>query len=238
MASTFLSQTKLVIFDVDGVIFDIIDAIRDTVKTGMEKYQLQLDFQEAMEEVSRTLEIVQTMPIPQMILNANEVLNIKLLEGKTVLQKLRIGGSFYGDYRSRKASCRIFPGIKEILAKLYAEGFKCAILSNNKRSYVLDALAKEDLAKYFSQILGFNEVTHTKPHPEGLLKILALEQCPPEQAIFIGDMPTDIQAGNNARLRTVAVTSGLSSKTKLAAQNPTRVVENIQELHDLFFASP
>lgn len=232
--STVLQNTKLVIFDVDGVIFDIIDAIRETVKAGIEKYQLKANLQDAMMEVARVMEIAQTMPMPLLIYNGNELLDIKLLEGFTLLKKLRIAVSMYSDFRQRKEKCTIFDGMEEIIKGLANKGMKLAILSNNKRSYVLEALQKRDLAKYFQNILGFNEVSKTKPDPEGFLKILQLEGMKPDQAIFLGDMITDVQGGRNANIRTIAVASGLCEKAKLEAEKPFALVNNVAELKKLF----
>jgi len=237
MGSTILENTKLVIFDVDGVIFDVVDAIRDSLKFGMEKYHLNGDFQAAMEEIARVLELAQTMPIPKMVLNSNELMDIKILEGLTVLKKLRIAVSIYSDYRTRKESCTLFKGIKELIEGLHSKGYKLAILSNNKRSYVIEALAKEKLEDKFNQILGFNEVSNTKPNPEGLFKILNAENLTSDQAIFIGDMPTDIQAGQNANIRVIAFASGLSSKEKLTTFNPFKLVSSVPELSKLLLGN-
>jgi HAD superfamily hydrolase (TIGR01509 family) len=234
MSPNVLDNVKLVIFDVDGVIFDIIDAIRETVKEGLEKYQIKANLQDAMPEIARVMEMAQTIPIPQMILNAKELLDIKIFEGFTVVKRLRIAVSIYSAYRAKKENCQLFTGIDDIIKGLSAKKYKLAILSNSKKSYVLDALQKKDLAKYFNNILGFNEVTKTKPDPEGLLKILQLENVKPEEALFLGDMMTDIQAGRGAKIRTIAVASGLTEKAKLEGEHPFAVVDNIPNLKQLF----
>jgi pyrophosphatase PpaX len=234
MAPNALANIKLVIFDVDGVIFDIIDAIRDSIQEGIEKYHLKQSLDDAMPDISRLMELAQSMPIPEIILNANELMDIKIFEGLTVLKRLRIAISIYSKYRARKDSSQLFPGIEDVIKGLSNKGIKLAILSNNKRSYVLEALKKENLEKYFSNILGFNEVSKTKPDPEGLIKLLQLEEVKPEQALFIGDMATDIQAGKNAKIRTIAVASGLTVKEKLQSENPFYLINNIQELKQLF----
>ena len=234
MANAVLAGIKLVVFDVDGVIFDIVEAIRDTVVEGLEKYHLKADLQDAMQDISGVMELAQSMPIPQIILNAKELLEVPLLEGFTILKKLRIAVSFYSKYRERKDKIHLFPGIEATIKGLVQQGYKLAILSNNKRSYVVDALQKEGLDTYFENIIGFNEVTKTKPDPEGLLKILELEGVSAEETLFIGDMITDIQTGNNAQVKTIAVASGLCEKSKLEAQNPYQLVNNILELQVLF----
>jgi pyrophosphatase PpaX len=136
----------------------------------------------------------------------------------------------YSKYRERKEQCQLFPGIDEIIKDLSNKGFKLAILSNNKRSYLIESLQKYGLDKYFDNILGFNEVSKTKPDPEGLLKILEIEEVSANEALFLGDMITDIQAGKNAEIKTIAIASGLCEKSKLEAQEPYQIVNNTLEL--------
>ena len=54
------------------------------------------------------------------------------------------------------------------------------------------------------------------------------------ETIFIGDMGTDIQAGKNAGVRTIAVSSGLMSREKLEMEHPDYLVTSILNLKDLF----
>jgi phosphoglycolate phosphatase len=232
--SEILNGIELVIFDVDGVIFDIVDAIHDTVKEGIEKYELGSNVEDAMVEIFPLLEIAQSIPVPELVLNSKEILDISLFEGMTVLRRLRIAASFYGSFRKRKDSCELFDGIEDVIKGLAKKKMKMAILSNNKRSYVIDALKKQKLEGYFKNIFGFNEVSKTKPDPEGLLKILELEGVSPEKALFIGDMKTDLEAGKNANVKTIAVASGLTAKEKLIAENPYKIVDDIRGLQKLF----
>lgn len=225
-----LDNVKLVIFDSDGVLFDIIDAVRETVRSGLEKYNIEADLQESVQEVSHMLEKAQTMAIPEMILGAKELLQLNFVESFTVLKRLRIAVSFYGDFRERKKDSVMFEGIDDLVKALAKKGIKLAILSNNKRSSIIENLNKWNLLKYFEQIFGFNEVTKVKPNPEGLLKILESEKIKPEEALFIGDMVTDIQAGHNAEIRTIAISSGLVGVQKLIDAKPLKVVGNVFEL--------
>ncbi len=225
-----LKNVKLVIFDVDGVIFDIIDAIREVVQEGIDKYGLKVSLQDAMQEVAHLLEVVQSIPFPRIILNSYDLLDIDMLKEYTLIKKLRIGASFYSNFRQKKAQCALFPGIAAIIKGLHKSNYKLAILSNNKQSYVIEALDKESLTNYFDLIYGFNEVSQTKPDPEGLLKLMDALHVTPEETIFIGDMVSDIQAAHNAKIKSIAVASGLVSKEKLVASNPTVLVDNTQEL--------
>jgi HAD superfamily hydrolase (TIGR01662 family) len=228
-----LEGVKLIIFDVDGVIFDIVDAIRSTVEEGLQKYNLKTDVQEAMRQVAHLLEIVQSIPFPQIILNAYELLNIDMLNQYTLIKKLRIAASFYSNFRSKKEACGLFPGVEDLIKGLHKKGYTLAILSNNKKSYVLEALNKRQLSTYFDEIFGFNEVEKTKPDPEGLIKLMERFKVSPEQCIFLGDMVSDIMAGKAANIKTVSISSGLVAKEKLINENPALIVNDILELNKI-----
>ena len=83
-----------------------------------------------------------------------------------------------------------------------------------------DILKRFDLLKYFELIIGFNEVSEVKPSPDGLNLILKKWNINPSEAIFVGDMATDIQAGKAAKVKTVCVASGLAPKESLLKNNP------------------
>ena len=111
---------------------------------------------------------------------------------------------------------------------------KLAILTNNKSQYAEEVLEKFNITKYFNPIIGFNEVSEVKPSPEGILKILDQWKIKPSEAIFIGDMTTDIEAGKSANVKMICVASGLAKKEILLEYNPDILVDNTEQLIKLF----
>ena len=81
------------------------------------------------------------------------------------------------------------PHIREVLRQL-RPGYRTAIASNRGRSLplVLQFLGLEGL---FDLTVSCYEVTHPKPHPECLQKILHHFQVSPEEALFLGDSEVD-----------------------------------------------
>lgn len=229
-----LDNYKGVIFDLDGVIFDSIDAITQAIEDGINKYKLNVDIKEALEEIAILIEDLQNFPIPKIILNAYDLLNVKLLEGTRVLKKLRIAIYVFNQYNTYKEDAGIFEGIDKIIQAINEKNLKLAILTNNKNTHAEDVLKRFDLDKYFELIIGFNEVTKVKPSPEGIQKILKEWNMKPNEVIFIGDMATDVQAGKAANVKTICVASGLASKESLLKNNPDILVENTQGLKELF----
>lgn len=228
-----LETYKGIIFDLDGVIYDITDAITKAVDDGIEKYQLKVNRDAVMEEIAHLIEEIQNYPVPKILLNSYELLKINSLEGLSFFKKLRIAIFLFNQFNKYREEATIFAGVDDIISKL-SKSLKLAILTNNKSQYAEEVLEKFNLTKYFGTIIGFNEVSEVKPSPEGILKILEQWKINPSEAIFIGDMTTDIEAGKNANVKIVCVASGLAQKETLKEHNPDYLVDNTAELKKLF----
>ena len=230
-----LQGVKLVIFDYDGIIYDIITPLRETVIESVEKFGLKsLGLHEDMAQIFRILEFALTRSVADQILDSKEMLNVALLEEIPHLKRLRIATSIYGDFRSRTKDPILFDGIQELIPALTKRKIKVAILSNSAKKYITATLEQYQLLQYFSTILGAAEVTKVKPDPEGLNRILAIEKVTADQTLFIGDMVSDLDAGKNARIRTIAVASGILTVEKLRDAEPFALVMDIPELRQLF----
>ncbi|MHA2008235.1 MAG: HAD family hydrolase [Promethearchaeota archaeon] len=230
-----LDKYKGIIFDLDGVIYDITEAIKKAVDDGIEKYQLSINRDEVMEEIAHLIEEIQNYPVPKILLNSYDLLKVNFLEGLSFFKKLRIAIFLFNQfnkYKDKEAS--VFKGIDQLISFLSEKKINLAILTNNKSTYAEDVLEKFNLTKFFSTIIGFNDVTEVKPNPEGILKILDKWGIKTSEAIFIGDMTTDIDAGKSAKVKMVCVASGLAQKQTLQEHNPDILVNDTNELVGLF----
>ena len=228
-------KIELVIFDYDGVIYDMIQPLRETVIAGTEKFKLPSNgLNEDMREIFHVLEFALSRSVADQILDAKEMLDVKLLEGYPLLKRVKIATSIYGDFRSKTEEPILFEGVPEIIQAITKKGKKLAILSNSAKYLIEQTLEHFKLKKYFDTILGAADVSKVKPDPEGLLKICSELSVKPKNTLFIGDMISDIQAGENAGINTIAVASGIIEEDKLLAHNPYALVHDILELHEFF----
>ena len=235
METINLSKVKGIIFDMDGVIFDIISSVQQSVEDAINKYKLKNgNIEEGLQEVAHLIEDLQNYPIPQIILNSYNLLQISLLEGHRLIKKLRIAVYVFNQFNLYKEEAGIFEGIDELIKSLHGQHKKLAILTNNKNTHAEEVLKKFEIDKYFDILVGFNEVSEVKPSPEGILKILDKWKVKDSEVIFIGDMVTDILAGQAANVKTISVASGLVKKESLLANNPDYLVNNTEELKKLF----
>lgn len=229
-----LDNYKGIIFDMDGVIFNISEAIKKAVDDSVEKYQMNVNQDEVMEEIAHLIEEIQNYPVPKILLNSYDLLKVNFLEGIGFFKKLRIAIFMFNQFNKYKdAESSIYEGIDQLISKL-AKHKKLAILTNNKSQYAEEVLEKFNLSNYFSTIVGFNDVSEVKPNPEGILKILDKWNLKPTEAIFIGDMTTDIEAGKAANVKMICVASGLAQKETLLEHQPDILVDSTEQLIKLF----
>jgi phosphoglycolate phosphatase len=71
------------------------------------------------------------------------------------------------------------------------------------------------LSGYFSYVMTAAQVTHPKPHPEPLLKVLDHFGIQPGEALFVGDSAVDMQAAAGAGVPFVAYKSFLPALARI-----------------------
>lgn len=118
-------------------------------------------------------------------------------------------GEFLRLYESEL--CRdsaLFPGMAELVASLVSRGLRWGIVTNKAERYARPLVAA--LAPHLgcSCIVGGDTTAHLKPHPASLFAACSLLDIAPAEAIYVGDDERDVQAGQAAGMRTVAVRYG------------------------------
>jgi beta-phosphoglucomutase-like phosphatase (HAD superfamily) len=80
-----------------------------------------------------------------------------------------------------------------------------AICSNNMHATIHEAVRAMALDGVFRVLVGRDDVSESKPAPEGLLRILATLQVTADEALFVGNHADDERAGAAAGIRTVVI---------------------------------
>ncbi len=124
-----------------------------------------------------------------------------------------------------------FPGARDLVQALAAE-VPLAIASGALRREIEGILEGGGLRKAFAAIVGADDVTHTKPHPEPYLAAMAAldRQAPglrPADCLVIEDSMAGIAAGLAAGMRVAAVANSYPAAKLTAAHH---VVESLEGL--------
>ncbi|HYF65039.1 MAG TPA: HAD-IA family hydrolase, partial [Herpetosiphonaceae bacterium] len=94
-------------------------------------------------------------------------------------------------------------------------------------------LAQVDLLEPFRLLMGNDRVSRPKPHAEMLERTLAACGVVADQALMVGDTTHDIDLGDNAGVRTVAVANGTHDHATLAAARPAFLIKTLSELPEI-----
>ena len=133
----------------------------------------------------------------------------------------------------------LFPGVDEALGELERRGIPMAVVTQKARSLEVEGIAagasveleELGLGARFPVVIGLDDVTKTKPHPEGLLKALHRLDVPPEHALMVGDTDADIGAAKAAGCWSCLATWGIpDGADRVRRTRPDFVAETPRDL--------
>ena len=132
---------------------------------------------------------------------------------------------------------RPYPGIPELLSELQAKGVKMGVASN-KFQEGTEYLIKEFFPDIqFVAILGNRPGQPLKPDPAIVEEVLSKGNIGREEAIMVGDSPTDMRTAENGGIGAIAVSWGYRTKDELAGNRMVDTVEQLREQLDGFYVS-
>jgi len=125
---------------------------------------------------------------------------------------------------------REFEGVGDTLAVLKAQGHPTALVTSKSNDLAHRALTWLHLTDHIDVVVGMDSTERHKPDPEPVLHALAVLGAAPSDALFLGDSPHYIEAGNAAGVTSVAALWGPFSRRVLERASPAYFLEHIREL--------
>jgi len=120
------------------------------------------------------------------------------------------------------------PGANTALNKI-KKNFTLAIITNCKKKEIRPILNGANInPRIFNKKIGADQVKHSKPFPDLIFK--AAELTHHKAACIVGDSTYDIKAGKNAKIKTIALTTGHHSKKEHLKNKPTMIVKDITKV--------
>jgi len=208
-----MHNLKLIIFDLDGTLVNAYPAIISSFNCTMR------EFGYPRQE-------------PSLIRRAVGWGDENLLEPFIKATDLKKALRFYRKHHrvSLVKQSRLFPRAKKILTYFRGRGYKLAVASNRPTRFSWILIRHLEIAGYFDYVLCADKLRHIKPHPEILNTILKKFSLKPQEAIYVGDMALDAQAGRRAGIKTAIVTTGSSTRQEIKKQKPWRIMHKITDL--------
>jgi HAD superfamily hydrolase (TIGR01549 family) len=225
---------KGIIFDFDGTLLDISEPLRNSIDEIYSDNKINAEIDSTIQEIGALMETIQGYPLPKIILQSHEMFkHITSLQSLSFMKKLEIATKIFSRYLTYAKEAPLFPDTVNILKKL-KKSFDLFIVSHNQTKNIMEHLEKHKIKGFFKGIYGTDLLPALKPDPESLNPIFEnYRSKKANEFIMIGDMPSDIEAGNEAGIWTIAVMTGVSSREILSNFEPNMIIDNLNQLIDI-----
>lgn len=140
-------------------------------------------------------------------------------------------------YRSRyipigKYENTPYPGIRELLEALKAEGHKLYVATSKPEQMSVDILQHFDLAKYFDQICGATMDT-SRTNKEAVIAYLLEQNGRADNMVMVGDTKFDVIGAKAHGIPTVGVSWGYGEVSDMVDAGAVAIADTAGELLEL-----
>jgi len=230
-------EADLIIFDLDGTLVDDRDRYRhlasirlSTVREAAGK-DASLTWAKLSGVNPETLEVDMNGPLSKAPRREDQAIAAAALyqHGRPWHEARELAQKIYGDADKAQAESytpRLFPGAAEALRRLRDAGFRLGMTTNGETRITVQVLKALEINGLFDVVVGADMVVEGKPAPDMILEACEMLGVEPSQAIYVGDQPTDAQAGRSAG---VAMVIGVVDP-ELTASGADVVLQSVAEL--------
>ena len=204
---------KAVLFDWDGTLYDIFDFVVHTYSQVMREKGIR---EWSRQEYREKFRIDWRETLKDMGLEEHEEYLIQVWEKNMV--EMRDDLTLHED-------------AKETIMKL-SEKYVVGVVSAAPRKALLKEVKRLGVKEHIRIIVSKNDTDETKPSPKPLFYAAEKLKFKPEECIYVGDMIEDILAAKRAGMKSVAVSWGLHSKTRLKTENPDYMADSFAQIRD------
>ena len=188
---------KLVLFDLDGTLLDTLDDLSEAVNYAMDLRGLPKHTREEyMTMVGHGIRNLVTQALP-----AEKREDEALID--SALADFRAHYTAHIDVYTRP-----YPGMQRVVEMLHKAGVQLAVASNKFQEGAEYLIRKFFPGIPFVAVLGNRPGFPLKPDPEIVGEVLRRAGVRPEDAVLVGDSPTDMKTAANGGIDAIAVTWG------------------------------
>jgi len=132
----------------------------------------------------------------------------------------------------------LHPDALRCLSVLKEAGLRLALVSNGSRSRVGKELTRFGLGGFFEVVLFGEKKEELKPAPVMIQSALGTMGMKPQDAVYVGDSPADIQAAKRAKVPSVAIARGPIQAERLSREQPDQMFADLNEMTCFLLGCP
>ena len=207
---------KLVLFDLDGTLLDTLDDLSEAVNRAMLSRRLPGPTREEyMSMVGHGIRNLVKAALP-----AEKQADDALID--SALADFKAYYTAHIDVHTHP-----YPGMQALVTRLHEAGVQLAVTSNKFQEGAEYLIRKFFPGIPFAAVLGNRPGFPLKPDPEIVGEVLRRTGVRPEDAVLVGDSPTDMKTAANGSIAAIAVTWGYRPMKDFPG---VTVVESAEEL--------
>ena len=207
-------QYQLIVFDWDGTLLDSAGAIARAIQASCRDLGLTVPSDaQARHVIGLGLADALSHAVPE----------LKPEDYPAMIERYR------HHFLSVDNQLTLFPGTRQMLARLQAAGHLLAVATGKSRVGLERALDQSGLRSFFMASRCADEC-HSKPHPQMLEELLEEFALAPEAAVMIGDTSHDLLMASNAGVAALAVTYGAHPRAHLHEHRPLACLDSVADL--------
>ncbi len=187
-------MTKLIIFDLDGVLVEAKQIHYDTLNQSLKEVGEQYIITEA--EHLSTYDGLKTNQKLDMLTKAKGL--PKEVHEQVWNRKQHLTIEAISQLQTNHVLVSVFKELRD-------RGYQLACCSNSIRRSVLVMLSKIGLIEYMDLILSNEDVKNSKPHPEMYWKAMSMMGVLPEETLIVEDSPHGLLAASRSRANVLRV---------------------------------
>jgi len=187
-----MRELELVIFDMDGLMFDSEKIAYRVWDEILKKYDYQLNYDFYLSMIGSNLTRIkqlcfnhfgQNFPFDEIKIERYELTSEIIIREGVPFKK----------------------GLIELLEFLKPLNIKKAVATSSGRDRANIFLDNANISHYFDTILCGDEITHSKPHPEIFLTVAKKLNCSPNHTIVLEDSEAGINAAYSACMKPIMI---------------------------------
>lgn len=186
-----MEKVELVIFDMDGLIFDTEKLSYLSFVEAAKKFNINFDLKIFHKMLGTNHESIRN--------TLKDEFGDKIDIDEYIKEKRRINLSLLQDGAEKKY------GLDELLIYLTDKNIKKAVATSSNREVALNILERANILQHFNYVLCGDEVRKSKPDPEVFLNVAKKLEVNPRNCLVLEDSEAGTIAASRGKIRVIII---------------------------------
>lgn len=207
---------KLIIFDMDGLMFDTEELFYKALSETALTYGYTIPRELYIQTLGTTMDYVKEV-FGHVFGSDYPLQEISSATRKKVQDYLK------------HHEVPVKPGLYSLLDEIRRQKLLCAIASSSGKSVISQYLENTGLENVFDAIVSGDQVTHSKPEPDIFQMVCRILNVAPEDALVLEDSENGILAASRAKIPVICIPD-MKYPDKEFADKTTAILSSLEEV--------